>query len=442
MSKSNVVFKLTRGGGPEPLRELRRVFRAAQENPAGVSWIATRKPGVAFAARPNSRLLAFAKDEPGDALALTARVVSRHGTLPSDALVADMYEDYRREFEAYWKIADVRLKWVPYEELPGTTMKGVRIPDAFRSQLSFAYWLPSPLGDPGSLVHSVGRAPECFAVQPTDSPTLSLHGVDFSGARETGGRNAKIWSASWYPERDFVDLRSGGDDPGFNRTGLANRVIEGGGIWVMDFPFGPPAVVARAAGWTSWHEYLAWCGSDPDPTALRDKLREVLRQAGVRWSTKREIDREIDTTWFPYFEQLYRQTITGSRDVLCPLHQAGRDRTRILPFHDHAVANGELSVVIEGFPGATLKQCDLPTTGYKHTGREAEDQRQRIVDTLRERGVPVCDADASRAIRDVEGDAVDALVLLHAARTASHRTAAEWSDKVGAHASIEGWFFD
>ena len=442
MRQSNVVFELTRGGGPDPVRELRRVFRAAQENPVGVSWIATRKPGAAFATRPDSRLLAFAKDEAGNALALTARVVSRHGTLPLDALVANMYEDYQGEFEAYWKITDVRLKWMSYEELPGKTMKGRRIPDAFRSQLSFAYWIPDSPADAGSPVYRVGPAPRCSPVQPTGGPTLPLHGVDFSGARETGGRNEKIWIASWYPDRDFVELKSGGDDLGFDRRGLADKVIKGGGTWVIDFPFGPPAVIAGAAGWTTWRDYIAWCGSNSDPTALRDELRAVLRRAGVRWSTKREIDREIDTTWFPYFEQLYRQTITGARDVLCPLHQAGRDRTRILPFHDHAVANGELSVVIEGFPGATLKQCDLPTTGYKHTGREAEDQRQRIVDTLRERGVPVCDADASRAIRDVEGDAVDALVLLHAARTASHRTAAEWSDKVGAHASIEGWFFD
>ena len=340
------------------------------------------------------------------------------------------------------KITDVRLKRVRYKALPGKTLKGLQVPDAFRSQLSFAYWIPDSLADPDNVVHSAGHAPEFSTVQRTNLPTLPLHGVDFSGARETGGRNAKIWIASWYPERDFVELRSGGDKPGFNRIGLADQVIKCGGIWVMDFPFGPPAFVARAAGWTVWHEYLAWCGSDPDPTALRDKLREVLRSADVRWSTKREIDREIDTTWFPFFEQLYRQTITGARDVLVPLHRAGRDRTRILPFHNHAVANGDLSVVIEGFPGATLKQCGLPATGYKHTGREAEDQRRRIVDTLRERGLPVCDSDASRAVRDSEGDAVDALVLLHAARNASRRTAAEWNNKVGAHATIEGWFFD
>ncbi len=92
MSNSNVVFKLTREGGPNPTRELERVFQVAQEHPEGVSWIATRNPGSGFTARPDSQLLAFANEPAGNALALTARVISRHEALPSDALVRDMYK--------------------------------------------------------------------------------------------------------------------------------------------------------------------------------------------------------------------------------------------------------------------------------------------------------------------------------------------------------------
>ncbi len=271
---------------------------------------------------------------------------------------------------------------------------------------------------------------------------MPFHGVDFSGARETGGRNKKIWIASWRPDRDFVELSSGGDDPGLDRAGLAGKIIEGSGTWVLDFPFGPPAAVAEAAGWTTWREYIDWCRSNPDPTALRDELREILERKGMRWAAKRNIDHKLGTTWFPFFEQLYRQTITGARDVLCLLEQASRNKTRILPFHSYTATHRELSIVIEGFPGATLKQCGLPSTGYKHKGGDAEEQRRLILNSLRERGVPISDADASRAIHDAEGDAVDALVLLHAARNAALRPAAEWGGEVGDHASIEGWFFD
>ena len=320
-------------------------------------------------------------------------------------------------------------------------MAGRPIVDAFRGQLSFAYWLPDPQTERAAAPRPV-PVPEFTPGRRSVLPLLPLHGVDFSGARETGGRNGKIWIASWYPDRDFVELRSGGADPGFDRVGLGDQIIQGSGTWVIDFPFGPPAAVAAAAGWHSWHEYLAWCRSHFDPTALRDELRETLRRAGVPWSTKRNIDHALRTTWFPFFEQLYRQTIAGGRDVLGAVDQAGRDRTRILPFHDFGVANPRVSVVIEGFPGWTLAQCGLPRTGYKHSGRDAVDTRRGILDALRKRGVPISDADTSTAIHDAEGDAVDALVLLHAAHHASRRSGTEWGGTVGSHADIEGWFFD
>ncbi|MYH27430.1 MAG: DUF429 domain-containing protein [Acidobacteria bacterium] len=456
MLKSHVAFKLTRQGGPDPVSELQRVFEAAQDDPAGVSWVATRKPGAGFTARSDSQLLAFALDEEGNCLALTARVVSRHDTLPRAALVRDMYEDYEDVFRAYWRIGDVNLKLIPYEELPGTTAGGgLRIPDAFRrGQMSFAYWLPEPSAeasapgrrvDPARVKTQPSSAYALSVPVPSavrlDRPTVPLHGVDFSGARETGGRNGKIWIATWRPDRAFVQLKSGGDDPGIDRSGLATMVIEGGGTWVVDFPFGPPAAVAEVAGWATWREYLAWCGSDPNPTTLRDQLREDCRLADVHWSTKRAIDRSLGTTWFPFFEQLYRQTITGGRDVLFPLSQAKRDRTRILPFHDCAPATNELSVVVEGFPGATLANYGLPSTGYKHKGCAAEEQRRLIVDSLIGLGIPISGTDASTAAQDAEGDAVDALVLLCAAWNASRREA-DWRDRVGEHSAIEGWFFD
>lgn len=408
-----------------------------------MSWIASRKPGAGFSARADSRLLAFADGGEGTSWALTARVISRHGTLPSDAAARDIYGDYEGDFLAYWKITEVDLRRVPYADLPGTTLKGLRIPDAFRrSQLSFAYWIPGPAFDGDVRTHRRATAPTPPGGSGPGSPTVPLHGVDFSGARETGGRNRKIWIASWYPDRNFVELTSGRDDPGFDRRQFAAMVIRGGGTWVIDFPFGPPAAVAEAAGWTTWRDYIDWCASDSDPTALRDELRERCRLAGLRWAQRREIDRSIGTTWFPFFEQLYRQTITGGRDVLGPLTQAGRDTVRILPFHRHAPATAELSVVVEGFPGATLKEHGLPATGYKKRGGSGERKRYLIIESLRTRGIPIRDMDAAAAVHDAAGDAVDALVLLSAARTANDRTAAEWSDGVRDHGRMEGWFFD
>ena len=155
-----------------------------------------------------------------------------------------MYEDYKGSFRAYWKITDVRLREALVEELPGTTLAGKRIADAFHSQLSFAYWLPEPSEERDSAPQSL-PALEFAAIGRNMSPLLPLHGVDFSGAHEASGRNGKIWIASWYPDRDFVELQSGGGDPGFDRVRLAGKIVECSGTWVIDFPFGPPVEVAN-----------------------------------------------------------------------------------------------------------------------------------------------------------------------------------------------------
>ena len=107
---------------------------------------------------------------------------------------------------------------------------------------------------------------------------------------------------------------------------------------------------------------------------LRDELRAVLRATVVPWSTRRDIDHAVGTIWFPFFEQLYRQTITGGRDVLRVL--ADMEQVRILPFDVHAEASGDGSVVVEGFPGWTLKQCGLPATGCKHVREGGADDRE------------------------------------------------------------------
>ena len=437
---SNIAFKLTEGGGPDPIAELESVARISDEAPDGVSWIASRKPGTSFKARRDSRLLAFARAWATDVLALTARIIARHEAMPAEVLVGDMYEADEDYFQAYWHIGDVRLRRSPLAELPGTTERGKAIGQAFRGSLSFAYWKPAAWPEAEG---SIAQAALGDAVPPkphTDKPALPIQGVDFSGAQEAGGRNGKIWIARWDPDDGVVDLRCGGDAPGFGRAGLAQKIAADGGLWVLDFPFGPPAPVAAAAGWTTWREYLAWCDGNGDATTLRDELRALLNEAGVTWSTRRAIDREAGTTWFPFFEQLYRQTITGGRDVLQNL--ADGDRTRILPFDAGAEARWDGSVVVEGFPGWTLKRCGLPATGYKHSHEAARMHRRSIVRYLRDSGIPITDADASRAVNDAEGDAVDALVLLSAAYDASDRTSSDWRDAASAHGRMEGWFFD
>lgn len=81
----------------------------------------------------------------------------------------------------------------------------------------------------------------------------------------------------------------------------------------------------------------------------------------------------------------------------------------------------------------------LPT-GYKHSTATAHGKRAAIVDELLQSGIPICKEDRSRAVADSEGDAIDALVLLYAARLTLRRSLSDWI-AIG-RSSIEGWFFD
>ena len=129
----------------------------------------------------------------------------------------------------------------------------------------------------------------------------------------------------------------------------------------------------------------------------------------------------------------------------------------ILPFDDlrgnsgmtvgeYVEKNPKASVVIEGFPGFTLRGHGLPDSGYKKARNRPlgdKGKRARIVNFLRDEcKLPISKIDADEAIKDVEGDALDALVLLDAAKSASGRSLEHWRREIGSRAGIEGWFFD
>jgi hypothetical protein len=82
--------------------------------------------------------------------------------------------------------------------------------------------------------------------------------------------------------------------------------------------------------------------------------------------------------------------------------------------------------------------------GYKRSTALAKQRRIEIIEGLRQLGIPIADAEAQRASADTEGDAVDALVLLAAARISqelgldnwrAHRTRLRNEGRLG-----EGWF--
>jgi hypothetical protein len=269
--------------------------------------------------------------------------------------------------------------------------------------------------------------------------------VDFSGGEEDQRYgNRKIWVASWVPGQD-VTLQCGlalNAADKICRRDLPALIGREQGWWSLDFPFGIPKQAARALGLSSWAKWLEWCDGACDATMLRDKARELTGRAGVEWGERRWVDERNQTTWFPLFEQLYRQTIYGAREVLLPLYCQG---TCILPWGWCAPKNS--GVVVEGFPGATIS-AHLLNGRVSYKGRTGAHRTARlsIIDTLKSApyALPIPDLVAAQAIEDHDGDALDALVLVLGSWISQRLSPGAWKEQFAeldaGEATVEGWF--
>jgi len=272
---------------------------------------------------------------------------------------------------------------------------------------------------------------------------MVLYGVDWSGAAEARGRNPKIWIASL--DRGQVQLRCG--RAGFGRRDVAHRIVREAGVWVLDFPFGIPAKIAAAIGLdpSDWPSWLSWVDSGPspfNPTTLRDQARSrVASVPNLCWSSQRAVDESIGTTWFPLFEQLYRQTLTGAHDLLSQLYRTGE--VTIAPFM--TVTTQTRTLACEGFPGFAIREhLGLDASRYKRATDDAMFRRRGILDALERYLGASLDQVRDAAECDAEGDAVDALVLLAAAQRVCAMPSSEWAAQrqhlADQRLLIEGWF--
>lgn len=431
------IAKFTVGGGPSPLRELERILDLADSSPAREAWFGTHKPCTVGTAQ-------------GSAFCLRQR--HRKRSLPK------------------WLIGPTRHQTIParwsFTEIEGNLLHGGI--SATRSGLSSGHLTKSPAvtGKVDSelpisagvvdlhvphLAIPIGAAAPDETSSATDSssevwypPEFPVYGVDFSGGEENLRGNRKIWVATWVPGKN-VALRCGWSDntaDKIRRRDLAGLIKRGSGWWSLDFPFGIAKETACALGLNSWQEWLSWCGREGDATMLRDEARKLTNRAGVAWRQLRQVDDSNQTTWFPLFEQLYRQTIYGAREVLLPLYEEG---LCILPWGWKALKG--TAVVVEGFPGATIRDHLLRRrVSYKGRTGAHKTAREAIVKALKAApfAIPIPDDIAVKAVEDQDGDALDALVLLLASWISQRLSVDDWKQQLavldGRGATVEGWF--
>ena len=454
------ITKFTVGGGPSPLRELERISDLADSSPTCEAWFGSHKPGSDWSGAGICILLSPTLE------AVIAEVVDRTNKAPDEPSATELYEG-RGDFVTWWRIRNpIRVRFRSLAEIPGHNWKsGLGAAGVFgRSQVSFTYWdfdgasfedlcARATLASRSvpNLAKPVVRATPDDTLPTIDSggghwarPESPLCGVDFSGGKEDQRGNRKIWVATWSPNKD-VTLRCGLPEDtaeGICRRDLPELIERAPAWWSLDFPFGIAKNSARALGISTWPEWLRWCGANGDATTLRDRAKELTGRAGLSWAQPREVDESCQTTWFPLFEQLYRQTIYGAREVLLPLYEEG---FCILPWGWTSLKSSR--VVVEGFPGAIVRDRLLKRRVSYKGGTEAHrTARQAIIDALRSTpfAIPIPDQVGARAVDDEEGDAVDALVLLLGAWISQRLPQETWKQQCerldSCGSTVEGWF--
>jgi hypothetical protein len=233
-----------------------------------------------------------------------------------------------------------------------------------------------------------------------------MYGVDFSGAVRAGH---KIWLTGGVLADGGLRIEScrrgaelPGSGPERDRCLAALRDFIGRdplGVFGLDFPFGLPLELARAATW----EGLV--GSFARRYPAPDAFRQACRDAAGGRELKRLTDRESRTPFSPYNIRLYRQTYFGIAGLLAPLVDEGA--VSVLPMQPPRPGRAWL---VEICPASTLKRLGL-NEPYKGRGEGRRAARSRILEALA-RLAPLTLPAGLRSVivDDAEGDALDSLL--------------------------------
>lgn len=233
---------------------------------------------------------------------------------------------------------------------------------------------------------------------------MRIFGVDFSGARDAG---RKIWLCSAHIAGDHLRIDAlhraanlfGAVERTFVYPALVDLIASSGeSVWGLDFPFSLAQTQSRHTSWIAFAAQFAHDYPTPDD----------LYQDG-KGHGRRLTDIHAKTPFDPANLRIYRQTYYGIRDLLAPLALNGR--ARILPMQTYVANQPKL---IEVCPASTLKRLNLYRP-YKGRGAALQSARAALVSALREQRVTWTSTAEASALRDAEGDALDALIAAYAA---------------------------
>lgn len=239
-----------------------------------------------------------------------------------------------------------------------------------------------------------------------------VYGVDFSGAADAGKR---IWIAEATVQQEFLSVRAcyparelPGSGVGREAALAALRDLIASrrdAVFGIDVPFGLPAVLVTETRWVDFATRFAGRYTDADAFKA-----DCFAQASSR-ELKRDTDTDARTPFSAYNLRLYKQTFYGLNELIGPLVAAGS--AVAMPMQDRV---GGRALLVEVCPASTLIRHGVEGP-YK--GRARADARARLVEWLvRTTPMAIPAAIRARAVRDPDGDAVDALIAARAAARA------------------------
>jgi hypothetical protein len=258
-------------------------------------------------------------------------------------------------------------------------------------------------------------------VSATTNEGILLHGVDFSGADSGGAAKIRVVTRDLGAPAAAIASMGRFDRRALVRAILASREDGRAHLWRVDAPMSVPAEIAREFGcdsdWLSMARWMHACGS---PRLWRSAVRDVTRR-----EPRRACDAALATPMSPLNLRVFKQTWTFVAEVLLPLAEEGVRIEPCVPGTGSAVA------VCEGCPASVLHALGWPKRGYKGPGDPPRALRAQLVRRLGELGVTVPPALGEEAVRDEEGDLLDAMLLV----------TRPFESVVPEAARLEGWVF-
>ncbi len=230
---------------------------------------------------------------------------------------------------------------------------------------------------------------------------ILLHGVDFSGADSGGAAKIRVVERDLGAPRAPVRLLGQFDRGALVRAIRASAEDGRLHLWRVDAPGGVPLATLGECGVPpEWRAAAAWMRDLGSPRGWRSAVRERTRR-----EPRRACDTAASTPMAPMNLRIFKQTWTFVCEVLLPLAEAG------IAVEPMSPVAGARVVVCEGCPASVLAGKGWARRGYKGGGAPPADVRADIVRELRNAGMAIPPALAEKAIADVEGDLLDALLL-------------------------------